>query len=339
MIVGRARRTSHDTLSPMPSRSSEPIHALALDPLSQVLRDLRLLGVSYGRCELTSPWGIDFPAQTAARFHFVAAGGCWLGLPNEEWLELEPGDVALLPHGTAHSLAHRPREKTRSLNELTMVEVGERTYHVRAGGGGAESILACCSVSFGEPAFHPLLELMPSILLVRGAEQKDASLPLLLQTMGEEVLSQRVGAATIMTRLADVVITRVLRAWVEAQNPDTTGWLAAIRDPQIGRALAAIHQRPGHAWSVESLAHVAQSSRSIFSERFMTVVGVSPARYLARWRMHLASGWLRDDRLTVAQAAARLGYDSEASFSRAFKRHAGVPPSSLRRDGADASAR
>jgi AraC-like DNA-binding protein len=295
------------------------------------LQDLRLFGVSYGRCELTNPWGIDFSAQKAARFHFVAAGKCWLALPGEPWLELAVGDVALLPHGTAHALAHEARGKTRPLSELPLEEIGERTYAVRSGGGGMETILACCSVSFGEPALHPLLELMPRVLLVRGAAEKDATLPLLLRTMGDEVLAQRVGAATIMTRLADVVITRVVRAWVETQQPDTSGWLAAIRDPKIGRALAAIHQRPGHAWSVESLADIAQSSRSIFSERFTSLVGVSPARYLARWRMHLASAWLRDSRLTVSEAAARLGYDSEASFSRAFKRFTGVPPSSLRR--------
>ncbi|WP_437826459.1 AraC family transcriptional regulator [Sorangium sp. So ce1153] len=157
--------------------------------------------------------------------------------------------------------------------------------------------------------------------------------------MADEVLRRRIGAATVMTRLADVVITRVVRAWVESRTEDTEGWLAAIRDPQIGRALAAIHRRPGEPWSVESLADVARMSRSIFSERFAAVVGVPPARCLARWRMHVASGWLRDDRVTVAEAAVRLGYDSEAAFSRAFKRFSGVPPSALRRQGRDEGAR
>jgi AraC-like DNA-binding protein len=322
----------------MRSRSSDPSDALSVDPLSQVLRDLRLSGVSYARCELTRPWGINFPAQKEARFHFVAAGECWLGMPGESWLKLGTGDVALLPHGLAHELAHREHGKTRALSTLVQESVGDRTYRVQAGGGGASTVLACCSVSFGEPAFHPLLELMPSKLLVRGERDPDETLLVLLRSMGEEVLAERVGGATIMTRLADVVITRVVRAWVEAQDQDTSGWLAAIRDPKIGRALAAIHQRPGHPWSVESLADVAHSSRSLFSERFMSVVGVSPARYLTRWRMHLASSWLRDGRVTVAEAAARLGYESEASFSRAFKRFSGVPPSSLRRSEANDEA-
>lgn len=314
----------------MPSRSSDPKDALPPDALSHVLRDLRLVGVSYAQCQLTSPWGIAFPAQKEARFHFVVEGACWLRIAGKDWLELHAGDVALLPHGTAHVLAHARDARARPLGELGPQPIGEQTFRLEAGGGGARTVLACCSVSFGEPAFHPLLALMPSELLLRGEGDRDSTLPVLLRTMREEVLAERLGAATIMTRLADVVITRVVRGWVESRAEDTSAWLAAIRDPKVGRALAAIHERPGHPWSVEALADVAQASRSLFSERFAAALGVSPARYLARFRMHLASTWLRDERLTVAEAAARLGYESEASFSRAFKRVAGVPPGSLR---------
>lgn len=322
--VGRSGRSSH--------RSSDLAHAPAPDPLSQVLADLRPSGVSYSRCELTRPWGIDFPPQPEARFHFVAAGDCWLRAPSRGWIQLHAGDVALLPRGTGHALSNKPDGKGKSIDDLPMEEIGERTYLVRAGGGGgAQTILVCCSVTFSEPALHPLLELMPPTLLVRGADAADASLSVILGAIGDEVRAQRVGAATIMARLADVVINRIVRAWVEGRKEDTSGWLAAIRDPKIGKALAAIHQRPGHPWSVESLANISQTSRSMFSERFTSLVGVPPARYLARWRMHLASVWLRKDRLTVGQTAAKLGYESEASFSRAFKRFIGVPPSELRR--------
>lgn len=165
---------------------------------------------------------------------------------------------------------------------------------------------------------------------MRGATAHDATLPALLDAMAGEVIEQRVGAATVLARLADVVITRFVRSWVEARREDTTGWLAAIRDPKIGRALAAVHKRPGDPWSVEALAGVVGTSRSIFCEHFTSVVGIPPARYLTRWRMHLASVWLGRDRVTVAEAAARLGDESEASFSRAFKRLSGVPPSAMR---------
>jgi AraC-like DNA-binding protein len=302
------------------------------DALSEVLQDLRLSGASYGRCELTSPWGIDFPAQREARFHFVARGNCWLRSPAQEWLPLEAGDVVLLPRGTNHALTDVVRRRTKAIDEFPMQEIGERTYLLAAGGAGARTVLACCSVAFAEPAVHPLLELMPPMLLVRGGATDDPALPALLETMADEVLSRRVGAAGVMTRLADVVIMRVVRAWVESRSADTSGWLAAIRDPKIGRALAAIHRRPGEAWSLEALADVARISRSRFSERFTAVLGVPPAQYLARWRMHLAAVWLRNERLTVAEVATRLAYESEASFSRAFKRSTGVPPSSLRRE-------
>jgi AraC-like DNA-binding protein len=177
------------------------------------------------------------------------------------------------------------------------------------------------------------------LLLVRGGGADDPTLPALLEVIAAEVRSQRVGAATVMTRLADAVVARVVRAWVESRSADTRGWLAAIRDPKIGRALAAIHRGPGDRWAIEALAEIARLSRSRFSERFTAVVGMPPAQYVARWRMHLASSWLRNERLTVAEVALRLAYESEASFSRAFKRAMGVPPSALRRTQSEAGER
>ena len=304
---------------------------LIADPLSEVLQDLRLAGVSYGRCELARPWGIEFPPQGAARFHFVASGEVWLRTPEQAWIRINEGDVVLLPSGAGHALADRPEAATRPLEDFPLEEIGDRIYRLSNGGDGPGAVLFCCSVGFEEPSLHPLLELMPSFLKVCGAASKDATLPMLLDTMGEEVLARRVGASTVLTRLADVVIAKVVRAWVEGECGEATGWLAAIRDPKIGRALAAIHRNPEEPWSVEALAKIARSSRSQFSERFAAVVGVPPALYLTRWRMHVASTWLRRERLTVSQVAARLGYESEASFSRAFKRHQGSPPGAFRR--------
>jgi transcriptional regulator GlxA family with amidase domain len=156
-------------------------------------------------------------------------------------------------------------------------------------------------------------------------------LPALLETMAAEIRDERMGSATVLSRLADVVVTRVVRAWAEAHREDAVGWLAAIHDPKIGRALAAIHRHPGNDWSIEALAGVACASRSVFTERFAQLVGVTPARYLARVRMRIASDLLHTDGLGVREVAERLGYESEASFSRAFKRHIGVPPSDFRR--------
>lgn len=303
------------------------------DALSELLADLRLSGGTYGRCELASTWGIEFPPQVQARFHFVVSGRCWLRGPKRNWIELNPGDVVLMPQGSRHAIAYKPNGRVKPLDRMPLEEIGDRTYALRTGGSGAKVVMVCCSVGFDQPAVEPLLGLMPPMLLIRSGARTDPMLPVLLDAMADEVLARRVGAATVMTRLADVVITRVIRAWVESRSEDTRGWLAAIRDPSIGSALAAMHQKPGERWSVESLADVAKVSRSVFSERFNAVIGMPPAKYLTQWRMNIARGWLRDDQSTVAEAAAKLGYDSEAAFSRAFKRWAGVPPSEVRRQG------
>jgi AraC-like DNA-binding protein len=318
----------------MNARSSEapPVsEPVAPDLLSEVLQDFRITANSYGRCELAHPWGISFAPQSEARFHFVVSGGCWLRASKRGWQPLHAGDIVLLPRGAGHALASDARGSLRPLEELPLEEIGERTYALQAGGSGAPTVLVCCSVGFAAPAAHPLLELMPPLLLLRGGAASDPVLPTLLDAMASEALERRVGAATLMARLADVIILRVIRAWVESRAADAEGWLAAMRDERIGRALAAIHRKPGEPWSVESLAAVAGVSRSIFAERFAKLVGMPPARYVARWRMHVASGWLQNERASVAEVAARLGYESEAAFSRAFKRFVGVPPSALRR--------
>jgi AraC-like DNA-binding protein len=304
---------------------------VAPDALSEVLQDLRLVGASYCRSEFNAPWGLEFPPDEGAVFHFVAEGSCWLKTSSGETLRLESGDVVLLPHGAGHSLRDQLNSPTKRIHEvIDREQVGETTYRMRVGGTGTRSLLVCCAVGFEEASVHPLLELMPEVLHVRGGGSDDPSLLPLLEAMALEIGNQRVGAATVMTRLADIVITRVVRGWADSRTEDTTGWLAAIRDPQIGKALAAFHRRPSQAWSVVSLAAAANLSRSIFSERFAAVLGTPPAAYVARWRMHLAGTWLRAKRLTVSEVATRLGYESEASFSRAFKRFMGASPSTFR---------
>ncbi len=302
------------------------------DYLSEVLRDLRISCASYGRTEFRAPWGVAVPAhQRRARFHFVAEGSCWLCLPGREPQRLGAGDLVLLPHGGAYALVDQPDTAARAFEALPREYVCRDFFMLREGGQGERCVIICSGVEFEESVVHPLLELMPDVLCVRGGAMDDMSLVVMLDAMAAESSAQRVGSATVMVRLADIVIARLIRAWVERSDAETCGWLAAVRDPQIGRALALIHRQPEHPWSVASLASAATLSRTLFSERFTSLVGMSPARYVARWRMHLAGIWLGDERLNVGEVATRLGYESEASFSRAFKRFMGVPPGSVRR--------
>jgi AraC-like DNA-binding protein len=300
------------------------------DTFSDVLMDLRPVGVSYGRCELRGRWGIDFEPVTAARFHFLAHGTAWIRIEGCEWIELRAGDAVLLPWGAAHKLAATVDSPTRPLQHLTFEPWGERTYRVRTGRSGARTLLFCGTLEFEAHALHPLLDLMPIALTVRAAHGRDTGLRAILDAMADEVKSQRVGAATVLTRLADAVVVKLLRAWHEEHRDERTGLLAAMRDRRIGRVLAAIHRRPGDPWTVESMATEAHLSRSAFAERFSALVGRPVASYVAKLRMHLASHWLRDPHTTVAQVASRLGYESEASFSRAFKRLQGIAPGAFR---------
>jgi AraC-like DNA-binding protein len=310
------------------------------DYLSEVLRDLRISCASYCRTEFRAPWGVAVPAhQRRARFHYIAEGACWLCMPGREPQRLEAGDLILLPHGGAYALVDQPDTAARAFDVLPREYVGREVFILREGGDGERCSIICTGVEFEESVVHPLLELMPDVLHVRGGAMDDVSLIVMLDAMAAESISPRVGSATVMARLADIVIARLIRAWVERSSEDTCGWLAAVRDPQIGRALALIHRQPEQPWSVASLASAATLSRTLFSERFTSLVGMSPARYVARWRMHLAGIWLGDERLNVGEVATRLGYESEASFSRAFKKFTGVPPGSLRRqNGAPAGA-
>jgi AraC-like DNA-binding protein len=300
------------------------------DLLSEVLQDLRLARASYGRSELTAPWGIEIPFKEGVRFHFVAEGECWMLTECHRPIHMAPGDVILLPHGTGHVIADKPIRRPLPLAEVGPELIGNSTYKLSAGGGGARSLIVCCTIGFDGPTAHPLVQLLPEVLHVRGSEVSDPMLPALLDMMAQEVIQPKIGSATIMARFADIVMTRIIRAWVETRPTELTGWLAAVEDPHIGAALAGIHRRPGHNWSVESLAALAGMSRSKFSERFASLLDLSPARYLLQWRMRLAAAWLKSGDLTVAQMAAELGYESEASFSRAFKRFMGISPGAAR---------
>ena len=303
------------------------------DPLSRILRDLWIVGVSYGCCRLAAPWGVNFPKDGAARLHFVVEGRCWLRVEGQDPMPLSAGDAVLLPKGTTHCLSDTEEGRATCISEMPVRAIGDRVYQLEGAGRG-DVVLACCSVRFREPCLNPLLDLMPVVVSVAGA-RSDPTLGALLGAMADEVLDQNIGAATVLSRLADVVITRLIRAWVRDGGREAEGWMAAIRDPKIGRALAAIHQDPAYNWSIEILARTAGLSRTIFAERFTRVLGVSPARYIARWRMYLASGLLTEEGLSIAEVGGRLGYESGPAFSRAFKRHLGVSPGALRGRGGE----
>lgn len=333
----------HDYLSDV----GEPAEPSRRDLLTHILLGLRLDGVEYGRCILRAPWAVAFPSQSEARFHFIGSGGCWLRTSTTEWVRLSAGDAVLLPHGGFHILASEPDVPTVDIDSLSHIAVSENTYLVggerRASGGAADEetqgdAIFCGSLRFNLDPLHPLMAMMPTVMRVDELDLRDATVPSLLDAMEREVALDRPGALGILARLADALAASIIRAWVECRSNDATGWIAAVRCPRIGKVIAAIHADPERTWSVPQMANVMGSSRSIFAEAFTRTMGESPARYVAKLKMFQARRWISNDGMRVASAAVRLGYDSEASFSRAFKRVIGYPPSAARSARAAGSA-
>jgi AraC-like DNA-binding protein len=312
------------------------------DQLTEILLGLRLDGVEYGRCEMRAPWAVAVPAQRSARFHFVGSGGCWLHTQPAGWVRLSQGDAVLLPRGSFHILASAPDVPAVDLASLARVAVSENIYLVDGaaasrskaatgpGGAAPPDLMFCGALRFNLDPLHPLMSMMPEVMLAGDLAQRDPTVPALLEAMEREVALDRIGACGILARLADVLAASIIRAWVECGCSDSTGWIAAVRCPRIGKVIAAIHAAPERDWSVPMLADVMGASRSSFAEAFTSTMGESPAKYVAKVKMFQARHWIANDGMRIAVAADRLGYDSEASFSRAFKRIIGHPPSASR---------
>lgn len=308
------------------------------DPLGEALHVLRLSHSFYSRCEFTAPWGLDLPALPGSlMFHIVTAGSPWLEVDGAEPRQLRPGDLALTPHGEGHRLVSEPGLPGVGLFALPRRELSERYEILRIDGGGAATGLVCGMIRFDHPAARHLIAILPRVIVVDHAEAERSDWSAWVQStvkvLAAEAAELRPGGETVITRLADVLVIQAIRVWMEGDPAAQTGWLGALRDRQIGRAIALIHRDPARDWSVARLAQEVAMSRSAFAARFTELVGETPMHYVARWRMQTAATWLREDGAVLADLALRLGYRSEAAFSRAFKRIIGVPPGAVRRAG------
>jgi AraC-like DNA-binding protein len=308
----------------------------AADPLGEALHFLELRGAFYCRSEFTAPFGLELPPfEGYLWFHVITRGSCWLEAPEAEPRRLSASELALVPHGHGHRLRSEPDAPTPSIYELEREQLGEHYEILRHGGGGEAIDMVCGAVRFDHPAARKLLAVLPRVLIFDPATSP-AQLEWLrstLRLMALEAEAVHPGGETVITRLSDVLIVQALRAWLESDSAAQAGWLGAVRDPQIGRAISLIHREPGRPWTVASLADQIPMSRSGFAARFTELVGEPAMSYVTSWRMHLAAAALRDEGATVAELADRFGYRSEAAFARAFKRVVGSPPGAVRRAG------
>lgn len=293
---------------------------------------LHVDGAFYSRSELTAPWGMTLPVMPGyVWFHVPTAGRVLLETEHAEPTWLDPGDVALVPHGEGHRLGSEPGVDAPGIMDLDLEHVSDRYELIRHGGGGAPTTLICGAVRFDHPAARNLFGILPGVVRIAGSDAPWATwMQSVFNLIAVEAREFRPGGEAVITRLADILVIQAIRAWIETDPAARTGWLGALQDPQIGHALALVHREPARDWTLASLAAEVAMSRSAFAARFTEVVGEPAMQYVTRWRMHVALHTLENDGATVAQLADRLGYRSEAAFARAFKRVIGAPPGAVR---------
>lgn len=314
-----------------------PFSPVTNEPLAEALQFLRMDGLFYCRSELTAPWGVTLPAMNDCLwFHVVTSGRCVLADSEGREHHLVAGDVLVLPHGAGHIAYDQSSSEKPVVFDLPHDYVSSQYAVLRHGGGGEATELICGMVQFGHPAGRRLVELLPEMIRIERATSSPEWqwLPGLTALMASETQTMRPGSEAVVTRLCDILVIQAIRSWIDTDPAANEGWIGALRDPAIGRAITLIHRHPERDWTVDSLAAAVSMSRSGFSARFSSLVGRSPKQYVTEWRMMLADDLLRGDgssqQLSILEIALRLGYMSEAAFSRAFKRERGVPPSKAR---------
>lgn len=308
----------------------------AADQLGESLHLLRLTGTLYCRAELAEPWGVAVPPLEASMsLLVVTAGRCLLEVDGSAPRTLGAGTVALLTRGAAHTLRSSAGEPVLPLFDIPVDQVSERYEIMRAGGDGAVTRVAYAVLCVESENARRLVAQLPEVLQVDAwGDASAGAFHDVLRLIATEAETSRPGGETVMTRLADVLVVQLVRSWLDHAPEARVGWLAALRDPHVGRVLGAVHHAPEQPWSLQVLAREARMSRSAFAARFVELVGTPPMRYVTAWRLQVARHHLTTGPDPLSVVARRVGYLSEAAFCRAFRREYGVSPGSLRRPGA-----
>jgi AraC-like DNA-binding protein len=315
---------------------------LQVDALSDVLRAVRLTGAVFFDIHASEPWVAETPAGgTIVRkifpdadhlipYHVVTTGRCWGSLADQSPIQLEAGDIIVFPHGDAHTMSSAPGMRgtpdlaiyRRPSNEQLPFSMSMGAAH------GDATHLVCGYLGCDGRPFNPLLAALPRVIHV--SERAGGAIGAFVQFAMAEANDHRPGGEVVLGHLSELMFVDVVRRYLETLPADRTGWLAALREPFVGRALTALHRSPARAWTLDLLAHEVGLSRSALAERFTQLVGQPPIQYLTNWRMQLAGNHLLAGTDSVAAIADRVGYESEAAFSRAFKKTVGVPPTAWR---------
>jgi AraC-like DNA-binding protein len=334
-----------------------------MDALSDVLRAVRLSGAVFFDIHAADPWVAETPlgrsvvhamfpgSEHMISYHVILEGSCWAIVEGEPPVQLSAGDVIVFPHGDTHVLTSTPgmrkkpnmsmyRRPTEGQLPFTIAMGPATTVAAAASGTGdiravptpASALGAhfvCGFLGCDARPFNPLLHALPRV--IRVSDDASGTLGAYVRFALAESKAPRIGGESVLGRLSELMFLHVVRRYLEGLPPEQTDWLSGLRDEPIGRALAALHRNPARAWTLQSLAREAGISRSVLAERFMQFVGHPPIEYLTSWRMQLAANQLRSSTESIAEVANRVGYESEAAFSRAFKKAVGAPPSEWRK--------
>ena len=317
-----------------------------MDALSDLLRVVRFSGGFFLQSNFRGPWcvsshlepsdcGLGVSADSGlVAFHYVLDGRMQVRLGTEPPRSAGRGEIILLPHNDPHFLGSDVKLPPMDARPLIRKAEEHDLAHLDFGTGRQVKNRFVCGFLKTAMRHHPLLTALPPLLVadLRGrpcAEWAETS----FRYAAREHAARRPGSQEILARLSEMLFVEAVRGYLDALPGSATGWLAALRDPSLSRALSALHLGPARAWTAEELAREACLSRSAFAERFTTTVGLPPMSYLTRWRMLLAGQRLRESSDTLAQVAAAVGYESEFSFSRAFARETGVTPGVWRKSG------
>lgn len=318
-----------------------------MDAFSDVLRVIRLTGGVFLEARFTAPWciGGQISANDCKPFfavprhviatHFVADGAMRLRVEGGQAIDLEAGEFVLLPRNDPHVFGSDLDASRASAREIIQPPREGGLARIDHGGGGAVTQLLCGYLA-SEAPFGPLLSALPPVLKLNvRATASGAWIESSFRFAASELAAGRLGSTTVIAKLSELLFVEAVTQYVARLPAERRGWLAGLRDPQIARALAALHARPTEAWTAEGLALEAGMSRSVFAERFSSLVGQPPMQYLTLWRLHVAAQRLREGHGSVAQIGFAVGYESEAAFSRAFKRQFGTSPGTWRKQLAD----
>ena len=314
-----------------------------MDALSEALIAVRMTSALVLNAEFTAPWGFTSPdpatllpllapeAERLVMYHLVIEGEARAQIAGTPEVSLMPGDVAIIPHGDAHTFSNGSPPRLLDLTSDVFSNASDLSL-TKFGGGGAMTRFVCGYFGCERRAERLFLAGLPRMIKIniRG-DAAGQWLEHSMRHLASEVGDTRPGNRVLLSKMAEALFIEALRRYMEQLTPEQTGWLAAARDPVVGRALALLHRDPRHPWSVAELAAQIGASRTVLAERFAHFLGDSPLGYLARWRMLLAARLLETTRNTIVQIAAEVGYESEAAFSRAFRREFSLPPARYRK--------